>query len=382
MDLLPRNVTFHPGRMPDPTPAERRRRRRQHQVQNQTTAIKPFRPAPSWFLLPPSAIDPAVQVPICFAGMTLTSVIKTLESYMKQPPLKFNGPSPIELPPNLGRPSKRFIQAFREAIFKNMNFRAKARKLLLCWLRRRLRAANDVDPVTCEAPRQPITLVDWSNRSTYSFEAQTIYKDMVGRLTLHDEVWPTPQRPRNPYTNLPLTLAQLYSVTNQLRAIGRSHWTLDALAQTSYNFVTFARNFSVPLKHSALNQLFRNPKSDEYQYVMTDFMENEHDHHDQHYNASLYKWALVHEPDSQILMNWRRACRRYHELTLLHTDPIDLRNHLDDEISPMTEGLCGPPRVLQVLREQWHRQQLCKAKQKNTIVSSSTAADGSASGSI
>lgn len=295
------------------------------------------------------------------SGGSLTTVVNRLEEYIKQKPFKLPGPPlPISLPKGYGRVSPEFLNSFREAIKLNMRLRVQARRLLSAWLGRRLRNVNDTDPVTCEAARTPVKVVDWANRSVYTFEASTILKDIVNRLGLHDELWPTPQRPRNPYTNAPLTLGQLYSVLQQLRSLGRSHWMLEALAATGYDFALFVRNYSTPLKHSALDQIFRSPASDDYIYVMTDFMENEHDHHDQTFNAALYKWALLHEAGCQVLMDWRRACRRYHELTLLHTDPIDLRNHVEDEITPMTERLCGPPRVLQVLREQWHREQLLK----------------------
>jgi hypothetical protein len=372
--------TFHPGRMPELTPEQRRRRRRAaaRAAAAPKQAPTPYRREPLWFLLPATAVDPSVVIPICCAGRTLTSVIQKLEGYVKQKPIKPPGPAlPITPPLGYGCVSPEFIVAFREAIKKNMFVRTRMRRLATAWLRRRLRAANDVDPVTCEAARQPVTLIDWTNRSTYTFEAQTILKDMSSRLTLHDELWPSPQRPRNPYTNAALTLGQTLHLRQQLAAAGKSHWSLEALATSGYCFTTFARNFATPLKHSALTRIFREPKSDDFFYVMTDFIENEHDHHDQTYNASLYKWALLHEPDCQILVDWRKACRRYHELTLLHTDAIELRNHVENEITPLTERLCGPPRVLQVLREQWHREQLLKAKQKNTLQSANGPAGGS-----
>jgi hypothetical protein len=374
--------TFHPGRMPELSPEQRRRRRRQQAAAARTAAKPspvPFRPEPFWFLLPAAAVDPSVVIPICCAGRSLTAAVKKLEEYIKQKPIHPPGPPlPITLPLGYGRVSPEFIAAFREAIKQNMFVRTRMRRLAAAWVTKRLRAANEVDMVTCEAARQPVTLVDWPNRSTYTFEAQTILKDISSRLTLHDELWPTPQRPRNPYTNAALTLGQILHLKQQLAAVGKTHWSLEAFATSGYCFTTFARNFATPLKHSALNLIFREPSSDEYFYVMTEFIENEHDHHDQTYNAALYKWALLHEPDCQILMDWRVAARRYHELTLLHTDPVELRNHVDAEISPMTERLCGPPRVLQVLREQWHREQLLKAKQKNTL----QAANGPASSSI
>lgn len=310
-------------------------------------------PVRYWYVLPSHQVHPSVLIPLCFAGKTLTDVIHTLERYTLQLANSKKDSLFLSLSPQL-------LEAFRSGIRLNQKVRWGFKRLAVEWLRRRkMTYATQEDLVTGEAPVNRVEVYDWHARRIYPFEARTLLKDSVERILLHDELWVNPHPPRNPYTNLPLSYGQLWYATTRLRAHATTHWTLEALASSAYNFPAFRRSFDQALRHSALKQVFR-PSTDptsEYGLVMLDFIEDEHHHFGQHFNRSIYRWALEHEPAIDRMLKWRKACFRYHEISVLVLDLIEQKSQQDIEISAITEALCGPPTELLALRDMWFKKQ-------------------------
>jgi hypothetical protein len=321
-----------------------------------------------------------VVIPICTAGSTLAAVHSKLDRMIKQNtvfPSEDPNAGPVANPSHSSFGSwatfdKYFLAEYRQALFLNARFRSYARTLLKAWLRRyRFQQGNDVDLVTLETPRQPVTLVDWPSRRTYSFEAGTILKDCVERLLCQDLELVTPQQLRNPYTNMPLTYGQAFHIIQQLRAFGRSHWTLEAYASpfTQYNFSKFCQMHNTPLRHSALDRIFRNPRSSDCVDLVYEFIRDEHDNHGQSFNVPVYLWALRHEDTSlERIVKWRELCKKYHLISILHSDVAEMNAQINRHIVPATEALCGPPQDLIILRNLEHKQLVLKQARQNRIV--------------
>ncbi len=263
----------------------------------------------------------------------------------------FKANNPFELPKDV------HLTVLKE-FSQNQQLRAAFKRLVAIWLRKRKMApANEDDLATCEPPRVPITLWDWPARRTYSFEARTILKDITERLLMRDELWTNPQAPRNPFTNAPLSLGQLMHVHQQLRQHALTHWTLESLAAVKYAIHTFEVQYDTPLRHSALEAVFRNPTTSEFHDILMDFIQQEHDHHGQDCPRAVYLWALKYAPDSDRMLKWRKACRTFHGYTITVADQKELQYKQDHVIDPMTEPLCEYPRELSVARSLWQRQQ-------------------------
>lgn len=302
-----------------------------------------------WYLLPPHQIsDSRVILPFYFAGTTLKDVEETFRKHVTG-----EITTPI--------PAASFLAAFKAAMELNQRVRARMTALALRWLRaRKVVPGNTEDLVTLEPPQHPVRFMDWPARRLYTFEAATLYRDMLERLLLHDQVFPTTAAPRNPYTNLPLTIGQLHTAFGQLQAAGKSHWALDAFARCGYALPTFKRNYAEPLKHSALKRLFQVTNHPDYIDLLYEFIQDEHEQHEQHFNSGIYLWALQNDATCTRMIKWRQLCYRYHEMNILIKDHADLGAAQDREIGPATEALCSPPMELLAARNLWHKQLLTK----------------------
>ena len=109
---------------------------------------------------------------------------------------------------------------FEPLFYKEQRMRWLARK----WIRRvRLRCLNrhladDSDlfttlPIPAESC---VTVYDYKTRSCYKFHTNTMVKMILNNLTYASYAIADPQQPKNPYNNLPWTLAQAISIAQQL----------------------------------------------------------------------------------------------------------------------------------------------------------------------
>lgn len=317
-----------------------------------------------WFLLPGHAVHHAISIQLAIQCTSITQALRYVKAYRDLGKVSTKGLPTFERivsTPSLlfGALEEPLLAAYETAVFKNTWIRRCFSTLARAWLlKRKVVAMNDTDLVTCEAAREPVQVVDWAGRRCYTFEATTIQRDATARLMLHDELWPMIQAPRNPYTNIPLELGQLIGLREQLRRWRRSHWTVDALASVGYDLVTYRRNFAEPLRLAALKRIFATPGSDACKDMLFEFIETEHDEHEQKFNSSLYLWALEHALENELMVQWRRICYKYHELNITVSDPGMLAMKQNLVVNPVTKVLCMPALGLLRLRNQWHKQKL------------------------
>ena len=76
-----------------------------------------------------------------------------------------------------------------------------------------------------------------------------------------------------------MTAGQFYSIVKQLRSMGMTHWTLEALYSVEYNIKIFGDEMYIKLKNTILRSLFSNHKSITGMEVVLEFIEDEHDGH-------------------------------------------------------------------------------------------------------
>jgi len=212
-------------------------------------------------------------------------------------------------------PSMEILTAAMTVAFQNQRVRNAFSAIAKRWIRSKLSVKNTEDLMTGEAPVKSITLVDWATRSIYKFEARTIARDMITRLTMSScDFFPNPKTPRNPYTNELLTEGQFYSVVRQLRPIGETHWTLEALYSAKYNLAEFDRDMYPKLRRTIHNSIFANYSSDLAKGILLEFIEDEHEGHDKTYEKDIYKWAVETESMHNIIHEWRLHCSKYYKV--------------------------------------------------------------------
>lgn len=238
------------------------------------------------------------------------------------------------------------LAMYKEAAIKNQKLIRSFRSLAQRWMRSKITVKNTEDLVTGDAPLIPVRLVDWRTRSIYVFEARTIARDIITRLTLsHCDFFPWPKIPRNPYTNEPLTEGQFYSVAKQLKAAGETHWSIEALYTAKYKITEFERDMYSKLKRTIHNSVFANPCGDVAKRILLEYIEEEHKEHKMFYEAEIYEWAVENLAHHYSVHKWRIQCTKYY--TMIHFPSDKAKDDEEKEkIDAATKRLCAYPAPL------------------------------------
>jgi len=237
------------------------------------------------------------------------------------------GKNIVEIMVNL---RKKNDKASQKIAIKNQRLRNAFSALARRWLLKRAKQGNDEDLVTGDVPVNPVILFDWKSRTKYVFEASTIRKDIVSRLLNSTACfYPKPLTPRNPYTNMPVTLAQFYSIVRQLRARGCTHWTIEALYSTGYYIDIFQDEMYRKLKNTILKNLFTDHGNSEGISVVLDFIEDRFKNTTVIYEGenvgiifeeAAYRWALENRASHPHICAWRSLAYEYHKIATQNSD--------------------------------------------------------------
>lgn len=280
------------------------------------------------------------------AGRTITSVLQHLKKKLENldDPVLTNFLYPTV------EARRKVVQSCIRLAVQNQRMLMAFRALKRRWLLKRLQAANEEDLVTCEAPKKPITLVCWNERKKYTFEANTILRDMCERILQHSYFFMKFLNPRNPYTNVDLTQAQFFSVMKQLRAAGDTNWVLEGLYACHYNMLEFEKKFGFPVRQEIIARQFNRPTAPETIDILLDFIEDQHVANEMPYNSSVYTWAATNAANNFRMKSWFKRCRQYHVALSTLTDPLMLKKELE-QIDDHTKYLCSEPLTLISLKE-------------------------------
>jgi hypothetical protein len=196
------------------------------------------------------------------------------------------------------------------------------RILVSRWLFKRYsnRMVNTEDPATLSEPVQPIYVFDASARGTYVFEASSLRKSMERDLNYCDWLFPEPFHPKNPLTNLPFHMGHRIYILQQLRAYNQGSWILESYSQVKWNLKVFRDIFMVPLKTRALQDICRNPTSEETIDYMSEFIEDHYDYHEIHRPEILtvLKWAIKHTPTHEYMLEWLDAFKHFYSIQIIY----------------------------------------------------------------
>jgi len=240
--------------------------------------------------------------------------VKELTKECKSHLLKFRSRRVLMVPPGT---ENTFLMKAIDTFKENYRLVNVFRKLLYRWMNRRFKICNDTDLLTCEPPKNLITLRVNSEKTLYQFEATTILRDMVERLLSQSYLFPKYLIPRNPFTNCEMTLNQFFSVLRQLRKAGRSHWVLEGLASTHYDIEKFKEHFGATVKKHIILSEFKTPSADTLDLVHG-FIEIQHEKNEEAFHSDLYKWALEQNVHHHRIRSWMNLCKDYY--LMVYTD--------------------------------------------------------------
>lgn len=195
------------------------------------------------------------------------------------------------------------------------------RKVVLRWMYRRLAPCTTEDIVTLEPIKAPIHIVDWATRHIYSFEEKTLHSDITASLQHSDGLFATPLRPKNPLTNLPLTLGQLVCVWDSLaRASFPVSSVVSQYRSVHFDHTRFVEEYSTPLSVLSMKRCIMNPLDPDGADILFDFIENAYDYNNISLSYSsrnrIYTLIYSHK-DNDFLRAFRRKCIEYNYSVLV-----------------------------------------------------------------
>jgi len=131
----------------------------------------------------------------------------------------------------------------------------------------------------------------------------------------------TSSHPRNPFTNNPLTQAQMISVWSQISSSGTQTSTaFSAFRQSRWIMTRFEEHYSHMLKIHALRKTMSDTSHPDYMERMSDFIQYVYDCESEPCNISAYKYALLHYKNHRLLKTWAKLCTRFYEASILFSD--------------------------------------------------------------
>lgn len=225
------------------------------------------------------------------------------------------------------------------------------RVLLHVWRVKHLNQANTEDIVTGEIPRHPVSIVDWNSKSIYVFEASTLARDIMERLLCHDGLWKDVQPPRNLFTNIPLTHAQLISIYQQLSRVPiQLSWALGAFRQVRYDLMRFEIEYATPLLLHAYRKTMRDVTHEDYKERMMDFITYAYDQEDIDCLSVTYSYCLEQFPNTPILKQWSSLCFKFYEAPIVYYKHPEAVQLIQNAILQRSKPLLGKQVHLKTMR--------------------------------
>ena len=216
------------------------------------------------------------------------------------------------------------IKTMQKLIYKNQRVRYFFKKCIHRWRISRMKQINTEDVVTGEVPVNPVYFYDWKNRSKYTFEARSLYKDICERLLNSQGLFCNPLYPRNMFTNLEFTPEQVHFIIADILKAGYSNIFTCAFVKAKYSLGNFTSLYITILKQNAIEKIFKQLTSLECADLVFDFFEMYRTRYNNHtQNPSMWSWAFENLNEGYPLVNeWRKLCKKYYIKCVSESDDV------------------------------------------------------------
>ena len=203
------------------------------------------------------------------------------------------------------------VRAIYLALFKVIQFMNKLvclRRVHICMKKQ----INIEDIVTMEVPKKPVYVINYPERCTYVYEAETMRRSINTRLLLSDWMFESPQYPINPLSNESFTTGQLLSIYNQMKAYGSFSWVLDRFKACSFNLKLFKLRFRQQLKLEAIESHFKNEPENSKETIFDLFESNALNYGISDSNIEKFKTFYNLYPNSTYNIKFKPLVMRYY----------------------------------------------------------------------
>lgn len=221
------------------------------------------------------------------------------------------------------------ISLVKSELERNRKVHAALRRFVHIWRVKHLKATNTEDIVTCELPIHPVVIVDWSQKTSTVFEANTLMRDITACLLHHDGFFEEPKALRNPLTNLPLTQSQLISVWTQLMKSGvPASAAFAQFRQARYSLANFHLAYSTSLRLHAFRDTMKNMLAYDTKECIFNFIDLCSETFEKSYSLTKLTRDIRSEDPRYVLyfQKWRKYCMEHYEADLLYGGQEDSRN--------------------------------------------------------
>ena len=226
------------------------------------------------------------------------------------------------------------ISLVREHFEKARHVRQALSRLVHIWRVHHLKAVNTEDIVTMDVPLKPVHVVDWAQKTTTIFEANTLMRDITTCLLHHDGFFEEPKAPRNPLTNLPLTQSQILSVWMQITKSGIPTSAVFAqFRQARYCLQNFHIIYGVPLRLHAFRDTMKNLLAYDSKECLFNFIDLASTINRKSYSLTKLMRDLRSEDPQHVcyFSKWRQRCMEHHEASFLYTNQPDVMKKIQHQ---------------------------------------------------
>ena len=199
--------------------------------------------------------------------------------------------------------------------------RFQMRRILINWLFKKYnsRYFNKEDPITLSEPESPVFLFNSKQRGSYRFELSSISQHITTSFIHHEYMFPIPQLPKNPLTNLEFTYGELIQLLKNIRKAGLSSWAIEGFIRCKYNLKQFKYKFYSVIKHEALSEYLVSVSDDAIDHFM-EFVEFAYDAYDMYIPSinALLRWSARNIPNDPYIRKWKECYRQYYEINITY----------------------------------------------------------------
>lgn len=218
------------------------------------------------------------------------------------------------------------------------------RRFVQLWLQKKQskRILNTEDPATLSEPVKKVVIYDLKSRGIFQQEASTLKKTIEKDLSQAEWMFPETREPKNPFTNLPFTHAQMCIILEQLRSHQQTSWILESQRAKLFDVKSFREAYMVPLKLRALSDLLRNSTSEEAITLFHEFIEEQYDYHQLDNITALANlvWAVKKGIENPQIQQWRDMFAKFQNYQILQGRKFILENEgLRQEVQDSTQDL-------------------------------------------
>jgi hypothetical protein len=313
------NKEFHPGYLPlanAPLTSPSKKKKKPSLRKSNPTVYK--RNA----VIPVHHIDPKYQIEYAMQSFSIKKMYKNTTDRLQL--LLFYSGKPILQP---------YIETVKEATIRlqmwdkqNQRLKTIFSRFLQLWLYKRYktRFINSVDVVTLDIPKKPIYIYDAKAKGVYQYEASTLKRSIDADLSFTEWLFPAPKVPRNAWTNCSFTIMQLLSIMKQMYAYEMTSTFLEAFKKVKWDLKVYIETYRVPIKLEGLQSMMRNTTSEEYTTLLTEFIEDEYEHHEIEFISQLtiLKWAVFHRHSDMYMQRWSKIFQEYTHMCILNGSRI------------------------------------------------------------